>query len=1138
METAIAPESARGWAILLVGLVFLFVAASEVAAVVRTRDSQDHLVSLEETSDSVSALDRAMGSFLDGATNLSVINSPEDAPSLAHFQQEVQLTRESLTLARDTAASQGRDDQARLIERTQQMIDEFADGAEAAALLYLDGGSADSQAEAQLAAAGGAIVAQLQSAAETERAVLEAERDAASDALNATLIIRMVFGSIAILGGGVALSVLMLRVVRPLRALGHSVRAIARGDLDHRAAETGPEEVRSLARDVNLMAESMIARNLDLERAGNSLKALNENLEQRVRERTESLSQLNDDLKAEIEDRTRAQEALAESEELFSRAFRASPTGISLTDFETGRFVDLNGQCLEYIGLPRDDVIGHTSMELGLWPEEQQRLDIGRALGERGEIRDLELKFRRASDGAILDILCSFTRVDVRGRATVLSVLQDITESKRAHRALTETSETLSALFDASPVAILAIDSQANVTLWNSAAERMFGWAAHEVIGKPYPLVPDDRAGEFERLKLKVFGGSGFSAFETRRRKKSGDLMDVSVSTTPIRDSQGNVEGVVAVVEDISHRKRAENALRESEERYRNLFMRNLAGVYRTTVEGDVIECNDALARMLGYDSPDEILLRPVLENYPHPEERAVFLDKLRANGRVEAHETHLLRKDGTPVWVLESAHLTHTNEHPDGVIEGTMIDITDRRRAEETIRHLAYHDTLTDLPNRSLFVDRLRQSIARARRTGEMVGVLFLDLDHFKDVNDSAGHAEGDMLLRNVATRLKDFLRDGDTLARFGGDEFVLLLPELESVEDATNAADRILKAMRKPWRVNGRELHLAASIGITIAPLDGEDPETLLRNADTAMYRAKEHGRNSFELYTADMNARIVARLSLENAIRRAIKNNEFVLHYQPQVDILTGEIVGVEALVRWQHPERGLVLPGEFITVAEASGLIGPIGDWVLRQACEDGRRWSDQGLPAIRIAVNLSARQFEHRDLVDKIASVLKETGLTSGRLQVEITEGIAMADVGFTISTLNELRAMGVKVAIDDFGTGHSSLSYIKNLPIDAVKIDGSFIHDISTDSVDAAIVTAIVAISHSMRLNVIAEGVETAEQFEFLRDPRNYLGLVQDRPCDEYQGFLFSKAVPAGEIAALIRGARKATTHATPAPTP
>jgi predicted signal transduction protein with EAL and GGDEF domain len=375
-----------------------------------------------------------------------------------------------------------------------------------------------------------------------------------------------------------------------------------------------------------------------------------------------------------------------------------------------------------------------------------------------------------------------------------------------------------------------------------------------------------------------------------------------------------------------------------------------------------------------------------------------------------------------------------------------------------------------------------------------------------------------GDKLLRRVAERLAGLVREGDTVARVGGDEFTLLSPEVAGVEETVEIAERVLKVFQQPWALDGHEFHVTTSVGIAIYPNDGEDAESLLRNADTAMYRAKEQGRNNYQLYTPAMNARIAERLAVENSLRHGLVSGEFAVHYQPQVNIDTGQIVGTEALVRWQHPERGLVLPAEFIPVAEETGLIVPLGEWVLRTACAQNRAWQEAGLPPLRVAVNLSARQFQQRDLKSMVAQVLGETGLDPHCLQLEITEGVAMQDAEFTITMLRELRGMGIQIAIDDFGTGHSSLSYLRRLPIDVVKIDRSFVCDLTTDPNDAAIASTIVAMAHNLKLRVIAEGVETEEQLTFLKEQQ----------CDEFQGYLFSKPVPAEKLEKIVvRGRRR-----------
>ncbi|MUL37989.1 bifunctional diguanylate cyclase/phosphodiesterase [Gloeocapsopsis dulcis] len=430
------------------------------------------------------------------------------------------------------------------------------------------------------------------------------------------------------------------------------------------------------------------------------------------------------------------------------------------------------------------------------------------------------------------------------------------------------------------------------------------------------------------------------------------------------------------------------------------------------------------------------------------------------------------------------------------------------QRRVEDMFRHQALHDPLTGLPNRILFEDRLSLTLAQAYRRGKMLAVAFLDLDRFKTINDTLGHAVGDALLQSVAQRLLGCLREGDTIARWGGDEFTLLLPRISCPEEVAKLAQRILSSFKTPFRIGDRELHISTSIGIALAPYDGEDTETLLKNADTTMYRAKQQGKDNFQLYTPEMNKKALEQLVLANHLHKALNRDEFLLHYQPQLNLKTGQIVALEALIRWQHPELGLVPPDQFIPLAEETGLIGAIGEWVLQTACTQNRAWQLAGLPPMRIAVNLSARQFQQKRLSKTIARVLAETGLDPSYLEVEITESIAMYDVNFTICILQELQDMGVYIAMDDFGTGYSSLATLRRFPLHTLKVAREFVNDITTDQKDAAIIKSIVALGHGLELNVIAEGVETLEQLKFLH-------AVQ---CDGMQGYLFSQPLAADAV--------------------
>jgi diguanylate cyclase (GGDEF)-like protein/PAS domain S-box-containing protein len=440
--------------------------------------------------------------------------------------------------------------------------------------------------------------------------------------------------------------------------------------------------------------------------------------------------------------------------------------------------------------------------------------------------------------------------------------------------------------------------------------------------------------------------------------------------------------------------------------------------------------------------------------------------------------------------------------------------DITEASRLTEQMAHQATHDALTQLPNRYLLQDRLKHAIARARRTGWSFAVLFVDLDHFKKVNDGLGHGAGDILLREVAARLLGCGRKEDTIARLGGDEFVIVLEDLRQEDRAATLARKILEALALPLQIEGHECFITASIGVSLFPKDGADAETLLKNADAAMYQAKDSGRDIIQFYGHEMHARALERLKLEQSLRHALERRELELHYQPQMELRGGRIIGVEALLRWRHPQRGLISPSEFVPLAEETGLIEVIGEWVLRTACEQARAWQREGLPPLRMAVNLSPRQFLRPGMANVVDRVLRETGLEPGYLDLEITEGLLIKNVEGSIATLRALKAMGVRLSIDDFGTGYSSLNYLKRFPIDQLKIDKSFVSDLMTDQDDNAIALAVIAMAHSMRLNVIAEGVENESQLAFL----------QKNLCDEMQGYYLSRPLPPRQLTALLRG--------------
>jgi diguanylate cyclase (GGDEF)-like protein len=475
--------------------------------------------------------------------------------------------------------------------------------------------------------------------------------------------------------------------------------------------------------------------------------------------------------------------------------------------------------------------------------------------------------------------------------------------------------------------------------------------------------------------------------------------------------------------------------------------------------------------------------------------------------------------------------HEDHVREEREvqflGSVASTLAGMIERKRMEEALRrsmeemrasqdrldHLAHHDALTGLPNRLLLLAHMEHALARARRDGRLLAVLFVDLDHFQVINDTLGHPLGDALLQEVARRLTACLREGDTVARLGGDEFTVVLEDLRDASQAREAAQRIIDAVSNKFLLEGHEVFVSCSVGIGVFPADGDDVTALLKNADSALYRAKEQGRNNCQYYTEELTARALARLELETSLRHALERHELVVHYQPQVDLHSGRIIGMEALVRWQHPRRGLVGPGEFIPLAEETGLIVPLGEWVLRAACARLKAWLDAGLPKLRVAVNLSSRQFNQKNLYETVAAVLRDTGLPPECLELELTESLVMQDPDGAIAVLTRLKALGVQFSIDDFGTGYSCLSYLKRFPIDRIKIDQSFVRNITTDPEDAAVSQAIISMSHSLHLKTVAEGVETPEQREFLRA----------RQCDEVQGYHFSRPVPEAEMERLLR---------------
>lgn len=525
-----------------------------------------------------------------------------------------------------------------------------------------------------------------------------------------------------------------------------------------------------------------------------------------------------------------------------------------------------------------------------------------------------------------------------------------------------------------------------------------------------------------------------------------------------------------------------------------------------------LIQVNRGLRRNLGY-AMDELLQMKPIEFMPDisEEQFSEYIRPLLTGEQAEMiFETFQKRKNGTRYPVEVRFQLSRVEKPP--IYVAVVQDTTERKHAEETIEHLHYYDAITELPNRFLFRDRVAHVMADASRTHQIPVVFCVNLDHFKTVIETFGHESGDRILKSVGIRLKEVLREGDTVACSGGDEFLILAPGTGASVDVAKIAQRILSSFGRPFSLDGHDLHLTASIGASIFPMDGEDPDALIKNADIAMFRAKEDGRNNFQLFNSEMHVRGYGRLTLESSLRRAVEKNEFLLHYQPEIDLASGEFTGTEALIRWQHPQRGLIYPKEFIGVSEESGLIIPIGEWVLKEACVQNQKWQTMYSKGLTVSVNISPAQIRSKGFVDHIIRIVKETGMDPKYLFLELTENIFMDPSALVMDAINKLRKLKIKFAIDDFGSGYCSLGYLKSFAVDTLKIDQSFIRTMTTDTDYASIVRSVIELAHRLKLKVTAEGVETEEQHQFLLK----------HMCDHAQGFLFSTPLPANELTSFL----------------
>ncbi len=701
------------------------------------------------------------------------------------------------------------------------------------------------------------------------------------------------------------------------------------------------------------------------------------------------------------------------------------------------------------------------------------------------------------------------TFYDETGRALrSVGTVQDITERQHAEQALIQSESNFRALTENANVGIL-VNYRGKHVFANNRLLVMLGYSAEEFrqTGIKELVHPQEYDKVMARFRERMAGELAPSVYETVFMTK--DRQAVPVELTAAKTTwQGEPAGLV-MLQDIRERLRIDEQMRKLS----SALEQTADSVIITDRNGIIEYVNPGFEKITGYSRDEALGKTPRLMK--SGKQGAGFYKKLWGTilaGDVFSDVFVNRRKDGSLYY--EEKTITPLKDAAGEITHfvATGKDVTERMQTQERLQHMAQHDALTELPNRALFLDRLKQALARARWHERLVAVLFVDVDRFKTINDTLGHEIGDKLLQALAERFSASVREGDTVARFGGDEFVVLLDDVASEKDIGALAQKVIDMLAPPFAIDGQSLYITASIGVSLYPNDGEDSTTLLKNADIAMYRAKDLGKNTYQFYSADMSARAFERLTLESSLRHAIERNEFRLYYQPQVDSTSGAILGVEALLRWQHPDFGLVAPGEFIPLLEETGLIVPVGDWVFQTACAQLCAWHAAGWPTLRMAVNLSPRQLQDTGLELMVERVLAAVACDPRFIELEITENVLLRHAATTLETLDALRALGVRLAIDDFGTGYSSLSYLRRYSIDTLKVDRSFVHDVPGDADDCALATAIIVLAQSLKLEVIAEGVETEAQRAFL----------QERGCHQMQGYLFSRPVPAGEIPRLL----------------
>ena len=800
--------------------------------------------------------------------------------------------------------------------------------------------------------------------------------------------------------------------------------------------------------------------------------------------------------------------------------------GIWQIDAE-GRTNFVNPRMAAMLGCSVEECVGASIFD---FMDDQRRLEAEKNMAKRraGITEQHEFQFRRRDGSTLYALLSTNPLIDDKGKFVgALAMVVDVGARIAADRALKESEARFARAQSIANLGCWEWDlSTGDVTL-SPESYRLLDIPAttppNDILGKVVERAhPEDRKRLTMDIQTAQLDGT-LQPGEYRFVQSDGSVRYIWAEGELSPPQAGQGQKLFGTIQDITARKQTQAALANSERKWRAIFNQTFQFIGLLDPKGILLEANET-ALQFARTTAAEVLGLPFWETpwWSHSRE---LQDRLKqtivrsARGELVRIEVAHPDENGTLHAIDFSLKPIFDEQNQVYAMIAEGRDITERIQTQERLRFMAQHDALTGLPNRLLLLDRLKQALARAHWRKRLVAVMFVDLDRFKNINDSLGHDAGDRLLQQLGERFRHCVRDGDTVARFGGDEFVILLDDIASESDITAIAQKVLEALQPSFAVDKQSLYISASIGISLFPNDGDDSSTLLKHADMAMYRAKEAGKNTYQFFAAEMSSRAFERLSLETSLRKALERAELLLHYQPQIDVETGAIVGVEALVRWQHPEFGMVLPNEFIAIAEETGLISLIGQWVLQSACAQLARWRKDGWTQLRLSVNLSPRQFQVPGLIGTIKQALDATAIDPDQLELEITEGILVSHTPAMLEALEALRALNVRLAIDDFGTGYSSLSYLRRFPIDTLKIDRSFVHDIPRDADDSAIVAAIIALAKSLKLEIVAEGVERAAQRDLLR------GLG----CRIMQGYFFSRPLSAEDMTKLLHEQRSKT---------